>query len=218
MIVQIYGITTAGDAAAVAELGPDHVGVVLDEGVETWDSVDEHVLRAILPELATCRIVALSLSTDRDRVLRTVDATEPAILHLARAVGGLGIDTVASIRDAIAPVEVMVTIPVCGSEAITDARAFAPVSDALLLDTAHPETGVVGASGLTHDWSWSRTVVEAVDVPVLLAGGLGPDNVRDAIDAVRPDGVDSETRTSRGEDRRRKDLDTVRRFIELARL
>ena len=52
----------------------------------------------------------------------------------------------------------------------------------------------------------------------MLAGGLGPDNVLEAIRRVRPDGVDSETRTSRPDDRRRKDVDKVRSFIELARL
>jgi phosphoribosylanthranilate isomerase len=78
-------------------------------------------------------------------------------------------------------------------------------------------TGVVGASGLVHDWSVSASVVAAVDVPVFLAGGLGPENVVAAIERVRPAGVDSETRTSRDGDRRRKDPDRVRRFIELAR-
>ncbi len=217
MITQIYGITTPADAAVVAALGPDHVGVVVDEGIDTWDSVDEATARAIVRELGGCRVVALSLSTDRDRVLRTVDTLAPAIVHLARAVGGLGVDGVASLRDAVAPVEVMTTIPVRGPDAVEDARSFAPASDWLLLDTAHPDTGVVGASGLTHDWSWSRAVVDAVARPVLLAGGLGPDNVAEAIATVRPAGVDSETRTSRDDDRRRKDPARVRRFLELAR-
>ena len=217
MIVQLYGVTTAEDAAMVAGLSPDHVGVVLDEGVDTWDSVDEPTMRAIVAELVGCRLVALSLSTDRDRVLRTVEQVEPRILHVARAVGGLGVDGVAGLRAAIAPVEMMVTIPVRGPEAVDDAVAFAPVSDWLLLDTAHSETGVVGASGQVHDWRWSRAVVEAVDVPVILAGGLGPDNVSAAIAAVRPAGVDSETHTGRDDDRRRRDPEKVRRFLERAR-
>lgn len=217
MIVQIYGITTVEDAGLVASMAPDHVGVVVDEGVDTWDSVDEPTMRAVVRELTPCKVVALSLSTDRERVLRTVETVEPAVLHVARAVGGLGIDAVASLRDAVAPVEMMVTIPVRGADAVEDARAFAPVCDFLLLDTAHPDTGVVGASGQVHDWSWSRAVVEAVDVPVVLAGGLGPDNVADAISTVRPAGVDSETHTSRTDDRRRKDPDKLRRFVAAAR-
>jgi len=217
VIVQLYGVTTAEDAAMVAGFSPDHVGVVLDEGIDTWDSVDGPTMRAIVAELTGCRLVSLSLSTDRDRVLRTVEQVQPQILHVARAVGGLGVDGVAELRTAIAPVEIMVTIPVRGRGVLDDALAFAPVSDWLLLDTAHSETGVVGASGQVHDWSWSRGVVEAVDVPVILAGGLGPDNVAAAIDAVRPAGVDSETHTGRDGDRRRRDPDKVRRFVERAR-
>ena len=76
----------------------------------------------------------------------------------------------------------------------------------------------VGAAGVTHDWSIDRAIVEAVDVPVILAGGLGPDNVEDAIRAVRPAGVDSLTKTSVKENGVlvRKDLDKVREFCRRA--
>jgi phosphoribosylanthranilate isomerase len=217
MIVQVYGITTVEDAAGVNELRPDNVGVVLDEGIETWDSVDEATMRAIVAELTAVNVVALSLSTDPQRVLRTVAAVEPSIVHLARAVDGLGIDAVARLRADVEPAQVMVTIPVRDASSVSVAQQFAEVADFLLLDTMHPSTGVVGATGLVHDWSCSKRIVAAIHVPVLLAGGLGPDNVRQAIDHVNPDGVDSETQTSHSENRRRKDLDKVSRFISLAR-
>ena len=79
----------------------------------------------------------------------------------------------------------------------------------------------MGATGLVHDWALSGAIVGAVSAqwscPVFLAGGLGPENVASAIEQVRPGGVDSETRTSRSDDRRRKDLDKVERFIAIAR-
>ena len=111
----------------------------------------------------------------------------------------------------------MVTIPVRGPDSVTTAQAFAPMSDYLLLDSTDPRSGTVGATGLTHDWSVSRQIVAAVDIPVILAGGLGPENVREAIGQVGPAGVDSETRTSTDADRRRKDGARVRQFIERAR-
>ena len=76
---------------------------------------------------------------------------------------------------------------------------------------------MVGATGLTHDWSLSAQIVDEVQTPVILAGGLGPDNVAAAVRQVRPAGVDSETNTSRPDDRRRKDPDRVQRFVRLAR-
>src|ERR1700692_2643445 len=73
----------------------------------------------------------------------------------------------------------------------------------------------IGALGILHDWSISRRIVELVRTPVILAGGLGPDNVADAIRSVRPAGVDSKTKTDR-DGSHKKDLDRVRRLQEAA--
>ena len=61
--------------------------------------------------------------------------------------------------------------------AIGAAQVVAGCSDYLLLDSHDPATGVVGATGLSHDWSVSTLIPPAVDVPVILAGGLTPENV-----------------------------------------
>jgi len=85
VIVRVHGITTVEDAAAVNALRPDNVGAVLDEGVETtWDSVSAPIVRAIVAELTDVNVVGLSLSSDADRVRRTVTIVQPAIVHLAR--------------------------------------------------------------------------------------------------------------------------------------
>ncbi|HEX4175410.1 MAG TPA: phosphoribosylanthranilate isomerase [Acidimicrobiales bacterium] len=216
MFVQIYGITTAEDAAAVDRLGPDSVGVVLDEGVPTWDSVDADTARAIVKALPHVRVAALSLSTDPDRILATVKEIGPDIVHLARA-DAIDDGTLQRIRAKVEPAKLLLTVPVDGPGAIDVARRLSEVGDSLLLDTKHPDTGIVGATGHTHDWSISADIVNSIDTTVVLAGGLGPDNVRDAITAVRPFGVDSETRTSLDTDRRRKDIAKVESFISLAR-
>ena len=77
----------------------------------------------------------------------------------------------------------------------------------------------IGAAGVTHDWRVDRAIVEAVKLPVILAGGLGPDNVADAIRAVRPAGVDSLTKTSVKENGVlvRKDIALVREFCRRAK-
>jgi phosphoribosylanthranilate isomerase len=216
VFVQVYGITTTEDAAEVDRLRPDSVGVVLDEGVPTWDSVDADTARAIVTALPHVRVVALSLSTEPDRILATFKTIGPDIVHLARA-DAIDDATLQRIRAKIEPAQLMLTVPVDGPDAIDVARRLSEVGDCLLLDTKHPDTGVVGASGHTHDWSVSADIVNTLDIPVVLAGGLGPENVRDAISAVRPFGVDSETRTSLESDRRRKDIAKVESFISLAR-
>jgi phosphoribosylanthranilate isomerase len=219
MIVQVYGITTPEDARVVVEAGADHVGVVLDEGFGTWDSVDETTARQIVAELAGNDVttVGLSLATDADAIRRTIDLLTPDIAHVVKVTEHWQPDEVATLRAAIAPIALMLTVAVRDPNAVETARRFTDVCDYLLLDSANPATGIVGASGLTHDWTISRAVVDAVSVPVVLAGGLGPENVAAAIEAVQPAGVDSETRTSRDDDRRRKDPERVQRFVERAR-
>lgn len=217
MIVQIYGFTTPADIVAVGGMAIDNIGVVLDEGFGTWDSVDERTARDIVAEIPDPMVtVALSLGTDFDRIARTVDVVRPDIVHLVRA-DQMGPDAVGEVRDRLGPVAVMTTVAIRDRSAIVTAQAYAACSDYLLLDSQDPATGVVGATGLTHDWSVSALIPPAVGVPIILAGGLGPANVSEAIAAVHPAGVDSETRTSRVDDRRRKDIDAVARFVDLAR-
>jgi phosphoribosylanthranilate isomerase len=217
VLVQIYGVTTPEDAHTVNGFGPDHVGVVLDEGFDAWDSVDTKTVRDIVSELSDVAVVALSLAVERNQILRTVEIVGPKILHLARAADGVADDALESLRSEISPVGLMVTIPVTDERSIGTAERLSRVADFLLLDSANPETGKVGASGHVHDWSLSRRIVASTSRPCILAGGLGPENVTEAIKAVEPFGVDSETRTSLNQDRRRKDPERVRLFIERAR-
>jgi len=111
----------------------------------------------------------------------------------------------------------MRAIPVIDEASIEVARSYRGVTDFLLLDSYDPSTRQFGALGRTHDWNISRRIVDEIGIPVILAGGLGPENVAEAIHAVRPAGVDSKTRTDRA-DGTGKDLAKVREFVTAARL
>ena len=84
----------------------------------------------------------------------------------------------------------MQVLHVCGEATLAQARAVAPLVDALLLDSGRPDAPVkeLGGTGRTHDWRISRAIVEAVDRPVFLAGGLEAGNVARAVATVRPFG------------------------------
>ena len=215
MLVQIYGLTTVADAVDVDRLDVDHIGVVVDEGIDTWDSVDELTAQAIARNVKHSRLVALSLSTVPNRVVATAALLKPSIVHLARA-HQMPTATLGKLREQLAPTQVMLTVPVLGEEDLAQATRLAEVADYLLLDSSHPLTGIVGATGVVHDWNVSARIVASAQCPVILAGGLGPHNVANAITQVRPAGVDSETRTSSDRNRRRKDLAKVEAFIDQA--
>jgi len=89
------------------------------------------------------------------------------------------------------------------------------IVDAFITDTYDPETGATGATGKTHDWAISRELAERSPKPLILAGGLTPENVYEAIITVTPDGVDAHTgvETTGG----RKDPEKLRRFVSEAR-
>ena len=78
------------------------------------------------------------------------------------------------------------------------------------------EAGAKGATGEVHEYSICRDVVARSRVPVILAGGLSPENVANAIATVRPWGVDSFTHTDMAGHRGKKDIERVRAFVAAA--
>jgi phosphoribosylanthranilate isomerase len=115
--------------------------------------------------------------------------------------------------------KIMQAIPVMDASALQIARDFEAVSDYFILDSYSDQIGGIGAAGFTHDWSISRAIVEQSRIPVILAGGLSPENVAEAIRQVHPWGVDSLTKTNEvlGEGKFRKDLERIRLFVERAK-
>jgi len=75
---------------------------------------------------------------------------------------------------------------------VTEARKVAPHVDAILLDSGNQSLAVkeLGGTGRTHDWRLSRRIREDVNVPVFLAGGIKPQNVREAVHQVAPFAID----------------------------
>jgi phosphoribosylanthranilate isomerase len=218
VFVQIYTMQSAEEALACVDAGADHVGLTPMEGLP--GEIPFETMRSIVAAVgARGRCSALTVQTDPGAILTMVEAVRPAILHLCPLAGTSTPEAVAALRARLQGLLIMQAISVTGPESIAEARAYAEVADFLLLDTQAPDIAGIGASGLIHDWSISRAIVNAVRVPVILAGGLSPENVADAIRAVRPWGVDSLTHTNRplSGGGFRKDLDRVRAFIAAAR-
>lgn len=216
MLTQIYEIASPQEAAAICGIGVDHVGVLVGDGSfprEQPVAVAAGIAAAIRPP---SKLSALFLASDLSFVLRAVRELAPPLVHLGAAPELVTPEQTLDLKRAIPGVLVMRSVPVMGPESIAVAAAYEGIADFILLDSYSREDKQIGALGVTHDWSISRQIVEKLRTPVIVAGGLGPDNVAEAIRVVQPAGVDSKTRTDRGETHT-KDLEKVRLFHHAAR-
>ena len=216
MIVQIYEVRSPAEATALAACGVDNIGVLVGFGAFPREIAPQEA-RRIFAACPTGTIrVALSLSADTAEIDRVIMETRPDIIHIGAAPELLLPEAAATLKTRHPGVKLMRSIPVVDSGAVAIAVSYDGIADFLLLDSHEPGDKQIGALGRTHDWSISRRIVESVNVPVILAGGLGPNNVAAAIIAVRPAGVDSKTRTDRA-DGSAKDVEAVHVFVAAAR-
>lgn len=190
--VQVAGVSSLAECVFCHSVGVDAVGFTLElptgihDGLTRARAADivQHLPRGLVP-------VVITYLTGCAEVSELAEQTH------ARAVqfhGGVSQDEIAAFRKRSPHVLTIGRVTVSGAHAIEEAGAFLPhLWDAIILDSRDPITGRIGATGLTHDWSISEKIVRAAAVPVILAGGLDPNNVAEAIRAVKPAGVDAHT-------------------------
>jgi len=217
MLVQIYEISTPEEARALGNLGVDHIGVLVGDGsFPREQSVDQaRLIFSAIP--SSSKGLALLLSADVRLVEQIILELKPAIVHLGASSDLLTASAVQQLKQRCGTLTVMRSIPIVDDESIAIARSYDGVADMLLLDSHRPGDVQIGALGVTHSWEIDRKIVESVRIPVIIAGGLGPDNVVDAIRVVRPAGVDSKTKTDKDDGSHTKDLQKVKRFVARAK-
>ena len=220
MFTQIYSIQTVEEALACAEAGADRVGVLVGvPGGKFPCAIHEDEAGRIFEALKGKAVrVLISVADNEEDILSQTERLKPDVLHLCANFEG-DADFREKLRARMPEVKLMEAVGIVDESAIEDAKKKAAYADLLILDSVSKTVPGVGAAGVTHDWSIDRAIVEAVDIPVILAGGLGPENVAEAIEAVRPDGVDSLTKTSVVKDGviLHKDIDRVREFCRIAK-
>ncbi len=96
------------------------------------------------------------------------------------------------LRRSLPGISIVQVVHVVGEESVAEAVSVAAHVDAILLDSGNPAlaTKELGGTGRRHDWSLSRTIREQIQIPLFLAGGLRPENVRQAVDEVGPFALD----------------------------
>ena len=238
IVVQIYEIQDPIEAETVIELGVDRIGsVILSEA--DWKvpairdailvSKDAAVKHSLIPLFYTEEVLFSCIDYYAPDVIHFCEsfADQESLTRSCQALTGLHI----SLKKKFPDIEIMRTVPVEATGSVQSiptfevAKCFETTSDYFLVDTSmgnEPVQGFVGITGHTCDWKVARELIETNPLPVILAGGLSPENVYEAVMEVRPFGVDSCTRTNAvdGEGRPirfRKDTNAVRAFVEAVR-
>ena len=234
------------EAEALIELDVDHIGsVVVSE--EDWKLPQlKDTIKTIRSTAAKSSLILLY--NQPESVLRTLDYYHPDIVHFCEALSDRDniwdlcdrlLDLQASVRKYFPEIKIMRSIPIVqtrGTDRIPTiklAQRFEPTSDFFLTDTIlmnssgtdvdlQPVMGFVGITGEICNWKTARKLVENANIPVILAGGISPQNVSDGIRQVKPAGVDSCTRTNvfdkNGKPIRfKKDLVKVKQLIQRVR-
>ncbi len=236
MIVQIYEIQTALEAWTLMDLGVDHIGSVLLKESRMHDPKIKEVVEAVRAGRVKSSLIPLFQRPDA--VFRMLDYFRPDLVHFCEDLLLCGPDALKrlgslqeAVRKRFPEVAVARTVPIpekgksAWQQVLKLAARFEPVSDYFLADTHIPRAPVEGFAGITGrpcDWDLAAALVRRSRIPVILAGGLGPENVFEAILRTRPAGVDSCTGTNDRDAsgvpiRFRKDPSRVKRFVEEAR-
>jgi len=214
-LIQVAGVIDQAEAEVLVACGVRFLGFPLRLPVNAEDLTEAQaarIIRALPPE---CCGVLITYADTADEVLALCRDLGAGAVQLH---GPIAAAELARIR-AAAPALGMIKSLVVGEPSSRGLRqtveAAAPHVDAFITDTFDPATGASGATGKTHDWAVSRDLVALSPRPVILAGGLTPDNVADAVRAVAPAGVDAHTGLEGADGR--KDPERLRRFIAEAK-
>jgi phosphoribosylanthranilate isomerase len=204
MRAKICGMREPSDVRAAADAGADAVGVIAGVPVDTHREVS--VARAADLAAAAPPFLATTLVTMPDGVAAAVDLVERTGVDHVQVHGLTGPADLDALR-AATPARVVAAVGVDDDLAALDGHA-----DALLVDSTD-ESGA-GGTGETHDWARAREWVERLSTPVVLAGGLTPENVGEAVRAVGPYAVDVASGVERDGT---VDPERVRAFVDAAR-
>ncbi len=189
MRIKFCGTASPADMQCAVAAGCDAVGFIMGVTHPSADVVTPaeaaEMIRRLPPFIEP---VAVTHLRDTDGLIRLVRESRCTTLQIQDVVEPAGLDAV---RDALPYVRIVKAVHVMDRTAIATARRYEPYADALILDTRTDEK--IGGTGIPHDWNISAEIVAGSAIPVILAGGLTPENVREAIQIVRPYGVDVHT-------------------------
>ncbi|HEU0251822.1 MAG TPA: phosphoribosylanthranilate isomerase [Pyrinomonadaceae bacterium] len=187
--VKICCIASAEEAWMALDAGASAIGLV-----SAMPSGPGPIPESLIAEIAATVPPGVSsfLLTCKENAASIIDQQRRLRVNTIQICDRLPPGSHQELRDALPGVSLVQVVHVTGPEAVDEAIAVAPHVDAVLLDSGNQALPVkeLGGTGRTHDWTLSRKIREAIEVPMFLAGGLNPANVAAAIREVQPFGID----------------------------
>ena len=209
--IKICCISSENEARMAIENGASAIGLVarMPSGPgPIADDLIRQIAKTVPPPVATF------LLTSETSVKEIIEHHHRTNTNTIQIVDSLSSGTYSQLKAALPGVKIVQVIHVIDERSVDEAIIISEMVDALLLDSGNPKLKIkeLGGTGRVHDWKLSRQIRDKSRCPIFLAGGLNPDNVRQAIEEVQPFAVDvcSGVRTDGRLDRKKLELFTIR--------
>jgi len=187
--VKICCISSIEEAKLAIKYGASAVGLVSEmpggPGPIPEELIEE--IAAIIPPAVSSFL--LTSKQDVDSIIAQQKRTK---VNTIQIVDKLIYGSHADLKKVLPGIAIVQVIHVTGEESVKEAIEVSSFVNGILLDSGNPSLKIkeLGGTGRVHDWEISRRIVDSVNVPVFLAGGLKPENVVEAVNRVNPFGVD----------------------------
>ncbi|HDN83587.1 MAG TPA: phosphoribosylanthranilate isomerase [Candidatus Altiarchaeales archaeon] len=209
--VKICGITNKEDALIAMNYGSDFLGFIVDEKLKSKRRISAEKVRDIVSNLKSKpKVVVVVAPRSLDEVIRMEEMLRPYAFQLH---GNETLDFIETLKSEV-KAKIIKAIGISEDIKLDYVKEYAEISDFILLDTK--VNSATGGTGKVHDWNISKRIRdELYPKRVILAGGLKPENVREAIKKVKPYAVD----VSSGVESKigKKDPEKIKKFIAEAK-
>jgi phosphoribosylanthranilate isomerase len=213
-MIQVAGISSLAEAEMIVACGATHIGFPLRLAYHQED-VSEFEAATIISRVAgRIKKVLITYLNQGDEIVALV---QPLAVEVVQLHADIDIAQLKSLKATMPGLKIIKSLIVgmdTEQQLLRTVTKYSPYVDYFITDTFDPTTGATGATGKVHDWQISKRIVELSPRPVILAGGLNCANVRAAIVAVQPAGVDTHTGVERADGS--KDRALVQQFVNEA--
>lgn len=217
MLVKICGISNKIDAMNAIKHGANAVGFVMG-GKVLPPEVEPHAqtVREIIKEFPkNVESFIVTHLTEVKDIVALSDYVNSTGIQVSEDVG---VEKMKLLR-SLTKKKIIKTIVVKDESSIDKLKSYEKYCDFLLLDTR--AGGYTGGTGVTNDWDLCAKLVKIAKKPVFLAGGLNPENLKEAIKKTKPQWVDVSTGVSSYSEnywrKDRKDESKIKKFIQVAK-